>query len=213
MVQAFIGVYWTLPVNWAGFRDLPDNVDAAASASRTIRYQRARVWEHLRAVGDILAGEIAFMDTRTDRATDAVRDVLQRAAPKFGRVAGLVAVQFAEVHQWRRNPYVDGAAADLGLSVLPLPPTPMVIDGKRFDPIRHFKAWRAQDKVAMARLRIDAHEALSAALAAIPVGEGRWRRVADRLNSQGSRTIQGGAWTAESVRKFTQRDSDSVTNP
>ena len=43
MNERYVGVYWTLPVNWAGFRALPLDVDAAAAASRTIRYQRERV--------------------------------------------------------------------------------------------------------------------------------------------------------------------------
>ena len=65
--------------------------------------------------------------------------------------------------------------------------------------------------MAVARLRADAHEALPAALAAVPAGDERWRRVADRLNDQGARTIQGGAWTAEKVRKPTQRTSNEIT--
>ena len=35
-----VGFYWTLPVPWAGFTDLPTDVDEAAAQSRTIRYQR-----------------------------------------------------------------------------------------------------------------------------------------------------------------------------
>ena len=32
-----VGFYWTLPVPWAGFVELPEDIDAAAKASRTIR--------------------------------------------------------------------------------------------------------------------------------------------------------------------------------
>ena len=38
-----VGFYWTLPVPWAGFTDLPKDIDAAVKASRTIRYQVQRV--------------------------------------------------------------------------------------------------------------------------------------------------------------------------
>lgn len=43
-----------------------------------------------------------------------------------------------------------------------------------FDPAWHFAAWRTQDGSAMARLRLDAHEGLQAALAEVPNGTGRW---------------------------------------
>ena len=75
MKRLYAGVYWTLPVNWADFRDLPvEDIDAAAAASKTIRYQRECVRRYVRDEGGELAAEIAFMETRTDRATDAVRD-------------------------------------------------------------------------------------------------------------------------------------------
>ncbi|WP_158169274.1 hypothetical protein [Methylobacterium mesophilicum] len=40
---SFVGFYWTFPVRWAGFLDLPDDVARAAQASRTVAYQRALV--------------------------------------------------------------------------------------------------------------------------------------------------------------------------
>ncbi len=206
MSGSYVGVYWTLPVNWAGFRDLPPDVDAAAAASRTIRYQRERVQGWVRERRGTLLGEVAFMDTRTDRATDAVRDVLRRAAPAYsGKGATLLAVQFHEVHHWRHNPFLHHAAAELGLEMMPLSPDPLTIDGQVFDPARHFAAWRTRDGSAMARLRLDAHEGLQAALAEVPDGTGRWKAVAGLLNGRGVRTIRGGSWTAENVRKLAGR--------
>lgn len=65
MRQPYLGICWTLPVNWAGFRDLPPSVEAAAAGSKTIRYQCERVRRHVEDVcGDWIA-EIAFMDSRT----------------------------------------------------------------------------------------------------------------------------------------------------
>ncbi len=206
MSRSYVGVYWTLPVNWAGFRDLPPDVDSAAAASRTIRYQRERVRGWVHKDGGTLLGEVAFMDTRTDRATDAVRDVLRRAAPAYaGKGATLLAVQFHEVHHWRHNPFLHGAAEELGLEVMPLSPDPLTIDGQVFDPARHFAGWRKNDGSAMARLRLDAHEGLQAALAEAPDGDGRWQAVAGLLNGRGIRTIRGGTWTAENVRKLAGR--------
>ena len=206
MSGGYVGVYWTLPVTWAGFRDLPPGVDAAAAASRTIRYQRERVRGWVRKWGGTLLGEVAFMDTRTDRATDAVRDVLRRAVPAYaGKGATLLAVQFHEVQHWRHNPFLHQAAAELGLAVIGLSPDPMTIGGKVFDPAQHFATWRKDDGTAMARLRLEAHMGLQAALAEVPGGNGRWQAIAGLLNGRGVRTIRGGSWTAENVRKLVRR--------
>ena len=192
MSGGYVGVYWTLPVNWAGFRDLPPDVDAAVAASRTIRYQRERVRGWVHEHGGTLLGEVAFMDTRTDRASDAVRDVLRRAVPAYaGKAATLLAVYFHEVHHWRHNPFLHEAAEEFGLEV--------------FDPVRHFAAWRTEDGSAMARLRLQAHVGLQAALAEVPDGNRRWQSVAGLLNGRGVRTIRGGIWTAENVRKLAGR--------
>jgi len=215
LVDAYVGIYWTLPVNWAGFRDLPPDVDSAAAASRTIRYQRERVKRHVDAQTGKLIAEIAFMDTRTDRATDAVRDVLRRHAAVLRTARPtLLTVRFDAAHHWRPNPFIHHAAAELDLSLVDLSPDAVVIDDQVFDPARHFAAWRRRDESAMARLRLAAEEGLRAALAAAPMGQGRWSIIAERLNANGTKTIRGGNWTPENVRKLASRinrvrDSDA----
>ena len=206
LAQAYIGVYWTLPVNWAGFRDLPPSVEMAAAASKTIRYQRERVHRYVRADAGRLIGEIAFMDTLTDRATEAVKDVLRREMPAYaGTKVTLLTVAFHEVHHWRRNPFMRQVAGELGLSLVGLPPDPLTINGQVFDPAQHFAAWRKQDASAMTRLRLEAQEAVQAALLEVPAGDGRWQVVAELLNERGVRTIRGGRWTPENVRKLAGR--------
>ena len=210
MSTNWVGLYWTLPVHWAGFRDLPPSVEAAAAASRTIRYQRRRAQQHVGEQGGRMAGEIAFMDTRPDRATDAVRDVLRRHAPALAPSLAaarptLLTVRFDQAQRWRPNPFIRQVAEELGLPLLDLPPDPVVIDGAVFDPARHFGAWRRRDESAMARLRLEAAEGLRAALDLVPEGPGRWQAIAGRLNDAGTRTIRGGGWTAENVRKLTVR--------
>ena len=206
MREAYVGIYWTLPVNWAGFRDLPPGVDAAAAASKTIRYQRERVRRYVREDGGHLVDELAFMDTRTDRATDIVRNVLQGHAPAFlGARPTLLTVGFEEVSHWRPNPFVHHAAEELNLRLVRLPPDPLVIDGQVFDPARHFSAWRKRDGTAMAHLRLEAEDGLRAALAATPQGQGRWQTTADLLNEKKVKTIRGSIWTAETVRKLAGR--------
>ena len=61
MAERFVGFYWTLPVNWAGFRELPVDVAAAAAASQTICYQRERVRRYVADEHGELIDEIAFM--------------------------------------------------------------------------------------------------------------------------------------------------------
>ena len=48
-------------------------------------------------------------------------------------------------------------------------------------------------------------EGLQAALAEVPDGNGRWQAIAGLLNGRGIRTIRGGSWTAENVRKLAGR--------
>lgn len=80
-----------------------------------------------------------------------------------------------------------------------------MIDGKVFDPARHFSAWRKRDGTAMAHLRLEAEDGLRAALAATPQGQERWQIVADLLNEKKVKTIRSGCWTPENVRKLAGR--------
>lgn len=205
----FVGLYWTLPVTWAGFTTLDRDgldVDAAAMASRTIRYQREVIRRWVAEEKGELIGEVAFMDTRTDRATEAVRDVLERRVPtEARRGASLVAVEFSNDHNWRPNPFLWRAARTLGMRLERLPPDPILIGGKLFHPARHFAEWRKRDRSVMTRLRLEAYAGLRTSLSEVPDGEGRWRQVADALNGRGTRTVRGGTWTAENVRKLAGR--------
>ncbi len=209
MRRRYVGLYWTLPVNWADFRDLPaDDIDAAAAASKTIRYQRECVRRHVREEGGELVAEIAFMETRTDRATDAVREVLRRKGPAHQTGITLLAVAFEENGGWRPNPLMQTAADELGLRLIRLSPDPITIDDEVFDPARHFARWRDQDIRAMEQLRLAAQDGMQAALAQVPNGAGRWARIATLLNGLGIKTVRGGRWTPENVRKFVQRSVD-----
>lgn len=205
MPKAYIGFYWTLPVNWAGFRRLPTNVDDAAAASRTIRYQRELVRRYVAEDRGTLLDEIAFIDVQPDRATDMIQaEFRMKAATHAGR-ATLLYIRFEEIHQWRRNVYLPEIARDLGLEILPLPPDPTLIDGEVFNPILHFKQWRKRDESARTRLKLEAGQELRLALADIPDGNGRWQAIAERLNGAKVWTSGGGCWTAENVRKHASR--------
>jgi hypothetical protein len=196
-----IGFYWTLPVNWAGFRELPQDVEAAAEKSRTIRYQAERVrrWAKDNAVR--LIDEIVYLDTRTDRATEGCRDALERARRRCkADGAFLLFVEFKQHNLWRYNPHIRSFSESLGFEPLGLSPDPLRIDGELFDPIRHFEQWRVRDQEGKAELRRRAEQGFAQALAEIPEGPGRYTAIADWLNEKGIRTRTGLRWTEENVR-------------
>jgi len=205
MAKPFVGFYWTLPVNWAGFRDLAVDVTAAAEASQTIRYQRERVRRYVADAHGELIDEIAFMDVRTDRATEIVKTELKKRVSKYAAKAILVSVAFDEHHRWRHNPYLEAAADSIGIELLPLPPDPIELDGRKFDPIVHFKKWRSRAEEEKDRLRFEATDGLRQALQQIPAKRGRWAEIASALNAKDIRSIQGNVWTAEGVRKLAAR--------
>ena len=205
MVRDYVGFYWTLPVPWVGHTDLPEGADAAAALSRTIRYQRERVRRYVAEIKGRLVGEIPFIDVQHDRATNVVRSTLRKRAAASAGTATLIYVRFSEVDHWRRNVHLLGEATSLGFEILPLPPDPVAIDGALFDPIQHFSDWREQDRSMKIRLETEAKAGLSKALEAEPERPGRWQAIAEQLNADGIRTIRGGVWTAEAVRKAAGR--------
>lgn len=213
MANVYLGFYWTLPVNWAGFRRLPANVADAAAASRTIRYQRECVRRYVADNRGTLLDEIAFIDVQPDRATDLVEGELRQKAAAYAKRATLLYVRFHETHHWRRNMYLLHSAEELGLEVLPLPPDPIRIDGNVFDPIQHFEQWREEDARTRTRLKLEAHRELRLALAAVPEGNGRWHAIAQRLNDTGVLTSGGTHWTTENVRKHAGRLGVSKQTP
>jgi len=205
MAERFVGFYWTLPVNWAGFRDLPVDVAAAAQASQTIRYQRECVRRYVSNEHGELIDEIAFMDVRTDRATEIVEAELKRRASKYAGRTILLFVAFDEHHRWRHNPYLRAGAEAIGIEQLALPPHPIELDGRLFDPLAHFKNWRSRDVEEKDRLRYAAIHGIAEAMQQIPAKRGRWAEIASALNTQGIKSIQGNVWTAEGVRKLATR--------
>ena len=196
MRRACIGIYWTRPVPWAGFTVLSPDVEIAARQSRTIRYQREAVRRYVKAVGGVLAYEVALLELAPDRATPEsaaeLAGVVARAPPE----AIFVSVEFSESRGWRPHPFLrDGLPEGRTLA---LPPEPMLIDGQLFDPIRHFQGWRALEKAHSAGKA--AHRAaILAALEGLPEG---WPARAATLNAAGCRTQGGKGWTADNLRKF-----------
>lgn len=203
---AFVGFYWTFPVRWAGFLDLPDDIARAAQASRTVAYQRTLVrrfvdWENGR-----LAHEVVAMEVSPDRGTAAIAGDVARAGQLCHEAGATLAhVDFHRNGGWRPHAILAEALATLrrsGVPTIGLDAEEIVLDGQRFDPAEHFSMWRMRDAEERARRRQGVPAALTAALAETPEGRGRWKAVAELLNARKVPTSGGGAtWTPDNVRK------------
>lgn len=203
---ARVGFYWTLPVNWAGFRDLPPDVEEAALESRTIRYQVERVRSWAKAEAIALTDEVAFLDVQPDRATEACKEALSRARSRCeGDKFELVYVDFAQVSFWRHNIHLIDHAEELGFDIIGLPPTPISMDGELFDPVEHFRRWRKLEADTKSQFRLAAAEGLERAIANVPTQKNYYGALATWLNDVGIKTTVGNSWTAEGVRKILKR--------
>jgi hypothetical protein len=128
--EAFVGFYWTRPVNLIGFRTLGDNADVAAAESRTIRYQKERVSGYVREIGGVVVAEVPFMDTQPDRSTAAIEEVLLKVQKLCAtHRATMLYVNFEEIDRWRRNMFLRRGIERLGIPAESLSPDPLVIDG------------------------------------------------------------------------------------
>lgn len=197
LIQNFIGVYWTRPVPWAGFTTLFLDVEIAATQSRTIRYQREVARRYVKDVHGNMEAEVALLELAPDRATPEAAAELHQVVARASRQAIFVSIAFTETQGWRPHPFIrDGLPLDRNLA---LPPDPVILDGTIFDPIRHFKDWRMQEKAHSAAK--DAHRGtILAELQA--VSEQSYPNQANTLNETGLRTQSGKNWTGDNLRKF-----------
>lgn len=199
--RAVVGFYWTLPVPWARFTALPKDVDAAAQASRTIRYQREIVRRHVKDEGGRLVREAVFLEVHPDRGDDAIKTDLEKAAAICRKEnAVLMLVDFAEVHGWRSHAPLKQWLKAAGVDYLLLPPDPL--EGEwSFDPAAHFADWRERD--AHWRAEKNARVDLAAARAAQLRAKGlSFRKTAEAMNAEGIATATGKPWTEDNVRKL-----------
>ncbi|WP_135433965.1 hypothetical protein [Pseudotabrizicola sediminis] len=196
-IQQFIGVYWTRPVPWAGFTALSRDVETAAMQSRTIRYQREAVMRYVKDVSGVLECEVALLELAPDRATPESASELRKIVVKASARATFISIAFTETRGWRPHPFIrEGLPVDRTLA---LPPDPIMLDGKIFDPIQHFQNWREHEKLHSGTKEL--HRATI--LAALQEVNGRsFPTQAGALNAAGLRTFSGKVWTADNLRKF-----------
>jgi hypothetical protein len=208
--RPFAAVYWTYPVPWAGFTDLPKDADAAAERSRTVRYQRDLVRTHVKSERGTLVREFVFLEVSPDHATDVgyqdvMRDIV--ALCKSRRVC-LCYVDFGQQMGWRKHDRLKHVLRDEKIRTDPVWPLRIMIDGERFDPAMHFRAWRGVDLAFRERRAATAAEALASIADAVPAGYGRNVRIAERLNAEGVRTHNGIPWTSDNVRAALKKLSE-----
>jgi hypothetical protein len=200
-LNRYIGLYWTLPVKWAGFTQLPKTADEAAKASWTIRYQVERVRRWVKDEKGTLLREAVFMETRPDRGTDAIQSEIGKLLKDAeNKHAELVLVDFAQAFGWRPHGPLFDMIGDAENCVL-LPPEPIRISDELYDPVAHFRQWREIEHMRQFE-KVDIKQAALAKMTDLKSDGASYAAIAVRMNDMGVTTINGRAWTANNVRKF-----------
>jgi hypothetical protein len=204
MTRMAVGFYWTLPVPWVGFERLSDQVDEAAEASRTIRYQRDLIRRYAAEHRYNLMHEQVFMEIGPDRGSDYIIEPLKKAQNVcLQSDAVLLYVEFSEKQRWRAHRPMADWLSNAKIRSEKVAPDPIKIDGSDFDPHAHFRAWRERQKDWMNNKpeRIAKAKARSGEL--LEQGA-KYSEIADILNDEQLRSATGCPWTAENIRKLTR---------
>ncbi|MBD9529109.1 hypothetical protein [Paracoccus sp. PAR01] len=197
-----VGFYWTLPVPWAGFRELPKDIEAAADESRTIRYQREIIRRRAKERNYKLIREEVFLEIEPDRGSKQVLDALKpvtRICQENDAV--LLLVDFSEVQGWRSHGPLSDWAQQTPIDIETVYPDEFVVDRKLFDPHAHFAQWRVRQEEWSAgkgaRMVVASREARRLRAQKQP-----YKAIADVLNDRSLRSATGKPWTEDSVRKL-----------
>ncbi len=203
-----VGFYWTLPVPWAGFTTLPEDIDAAAKVSRTIRYQCELIRRHARDSGYQLAAERVFLEIAPDRGSEYVLQALRPLeAICRAKEAVLLYVDFSEVQSWRSHKPLSDWARRTRVEVETVYPDEIQIDGGIFDPHSHFADWRKRQYEWTASKPERVARALAAAVRLRDAGQTH-KAIAKELNDNGTPSATGKPWTADSIGKLLSAAGD-----
>ncbi len=195
-----VGFYWTLPVPWAGFTALPEDIDAAAKASRTVRYQRELIRRHVKELNLRLVAEKVFLEIEPDRGSQYILDALR---PLEGICRAddsvLLYVDFSEVQGWRSHSPLSAWARRTSIRVETVYPDDVMIDGETYDPHRHFSEWRERQNEWTASREERVARALD--IAGQLRAEGRTHKeIVAKLNVDNVRSASGKPWSEDGVR-------------
>ncbi len=202
-----VGFYWTLPVTWANFVDLPSDVDEAAKSSRTIRYQMELIRRYAKTHGYDLIREEVFIEIAPDRGSALIADSLN-AIEKACREqeATVLIVDFSQVQNWRRHGFMDDWFHKTDLKVIKLDPDPLITAEWSFDPHKHFSEWRQRQFEWMSSK--PEREALALEKARkLRSGGMSHSAVADALNDEETPSPSGRMWSESNVRAFLKKHS------
>lgn len=202
MNRKAVGFYWTLPVPWAGFTALPKNIEDAAKASRTIRYQMELIRSYAVENKLTLIREEVFLEGEPDRGTRDVLAVLRNLKDFcLANQAVLLYVDFSEAQGWRSHGPMAEWSSRAGVETVGIAPVEKFIDGKLFDPGKHFSGWRRRQEEWSAGKA----ERVAAALCraqALRAEKMTYDKIARSLDAEGLRSATGKKWSAELVRKL-----------
>lgn len=202
-----VGFYWTLPVTWANFVDLPSEVETAAKSSRTIRYQMEMIRRYAKTHGYDLIREEIFIEIAPDRGSALIQDSLNAIEKECREQdATVLIVDFSQVQNWRRHGFMDDWFHKTDLKIDKLDPDPLITAEWSFYPQKHFSEWKERqfewisskperEAVALAR----AKELKSSGLS--------FSAVADALNAAETPSLSGKRWSESGVRGFLKKHS------
>lgn len=202
MKHKAIGFYWTLPVPWARFTQLPRNIDAAAAKSQTIRYQRALIGIYAREHNFELIHEEVYLEVRPDGGSALIGDALDKLAKLCEKHdATLLYVDFSKPMRWRSHHQMRDWFNGTAIRHASVLAEPVDIDGEPFDPDSHFFDWRKRQKAWSAAK--SEREANAIAVTRALQAEGfSLPQIIKRLDEQGIRSPTGRNWTADNLRKM-----------
>jgi len=200
-----VGFYWTLPVPWAGFTELPEDIDAAAETSRTIRYQCELIRRHAKKNGYQLVAEKVFLEIAPDRGSRYILGAL-RPLQVICREqsACFLYVDFWRVQGWRGHEAFREWLERTPIKFEAVPPDEIVIDGSMFDPHRHFGEWRERQHEWTAAKPERIARALEEASRRRAAGR-TYKEIADALNVDGVRSASGKPWSEDGIRDLLKK--------
>jgi hypothetical protein len=185
-----------------GLTSLPKDPEAAAQASRTIRYQRERIRRWVREEGGTIIYEEVFLELAPDRGSEHILPTVDRFLKRCRtEKAQLVLVEFWSAFGWRRHgPLAERFEANADLCVL-LDPVPLTSAEAFFDPVEHFRTWRKVEG-AHAASKADRKADLAEAIAERQDGHFSLAELAKVLNADRLLTPTGKPWSRDNLGKF-----------
>ncbi|KUJ77789.1 recombinase family protein [Ruegeria profundi] len=200
-----VGFYWTLPVTWAQFKELPKDVEAAATASKTIRYQMELIRRYAKEHSYNLIREEVFLEIEPDRGSIHIQSALN-SIEHMCRTdsATVLVVDFSVVKNWRRNGFMDEWFENTDMPILRIPPDPLQTSEWSFDPDQHFGDWRKRQSDWMSSKHKREEFALRRSLELQKTGLSV-NAIAEQLNREETPSPTGKPWRESNLRAFLKR--------